>query len=102
MKHEQPSTADFTHFPTLNDHGVGWLVIVSFTQVLRTNISEYTPNLFSRAQPTPQLIIPIRYHLLLLGQTSGPPLSPLHESTPPREKPAQRMRSVMLRLPYDR
>ena len=58
-------------------------------------MSEYNANLFGRAQPTPPLTIPIRYHLLLLGQTSGPPLSPWHELTPPCEKPAQRMRFVM-------
>ena len=93
--HETSSIENFDLFTTLDNHTVVWLLIVSCTQVLRTNTSEYTPNLFGRAQPTPQLTIPTRYHLLLLGQTSGPPLSPPHESTPPCKKPAQRMRSVI-------
>ena len=89
------STDNFNLFTALYSCGLGFGFIVSCTQDLRTNTSEYTPNLFGRAQPKPQLTIPTRYHLLLLGQTSGPPLSPVHASTPPWEKPAQRMRSVM-------
>ena len=84
-----------------HDHGAGSLAIVSCTQGLSANTSEYTPNLFRRAQPTPQLTIPTRYHSSFLGQTSGPPLSPRHASTPPRKKPAQRMRPVMRFPPYD-
>ena len=59
-------------------------------------MSAYTPYRPGRAQPMPQLTAPIRYHLLSLEQTSGPPLSPWHASIPPAAYPAQRMRFVMV------
>ena len=89
-----PSTEILNFLTALDNYGVGFWFIVSCTQDLSSNTSEYTANLLGRAQPKLQLEIPMRYHLLFLGQTRGPPPSPWHEPTPPLEKPTQRMRSV--------
>src|SRR6478735_543501 len=53
----------------------------------------YTPGKFGWAQPNPQLTMPTSTQGVVDGPatTSGPPLSPSHESLPPANGPAQSM-----------
>ena len=59
------------------------------TEELETRV--YTPCLFGRAQPSPQLTMPVS----TLPRASGPPESPWQLSRPPASKPAQSMRVVI-------
>ena len=53
----------------------------------------YTPYFPGLAQPWPQLTTPAWNQVSPSRTTSGPPLSPWHESFPPRRSPAHTVRS---------
>ncbi len=59
----------------------------------------YRPGRLARAQPSPQLTIPASTISEPSATTSGPPLSPWHESLPPAVRPAASWSSVSV-CPY--
>merc|ERR1719481_1465080 len=64
---------------------------------LKCETSEYTPRLFARPHPIPQLTTPTMVAAPLFSKLSsvmrGPPLSPWQESRPPPIHPAHSMSS---------